>query len=257
MSNRVNRYLMAAVVLGFIVPCSFADPPTTLTLVSAGDNYIYDPVGVQSYIGPYQVNIGSVRIVDAICIDYQNDAPTAALVGAGTPTEVTWSSSFVGSVDTTLLEQAYLAEQLLSNSYSGLSAAEIQYAIWHLSWSPALDTIAGPVQDYLPNDVPNGAPVPLGVFGTVDSTTFLGQVTYWQNQAATVVGSGGYTGSDVSLYTADTVDTQGAALQRFVTVTPGTVSITSVPEPPVLSLLGVDFSAVGVLIFALRRRIRA
>jgi hypothetical protein len=261
MSSRVKRYLMAGAVLCGLAPCSFAGPSTTTLTVTQsglGDNYIIDD-GLASYIGPYQVNIDdSVNTTAAICIDYQNDPPYPADLNPGT----TWTVS--APAGQTLLEQAYLADQLLTSPspFSGLQSAEIQYAIWQLGDSTATGTLVGPIQDYLlPANVPNGPAVALGSLGPVTGTnfgdaTFLGQVTYWENQALYNV-ENGYNGSDVSVYATlpGEVDTNGVALQRFITA--GGVTTTSVAEPPSLSLLGFDFSAVGGLIFLLRRRITA
>jgi hypothetical protein len=221
--SRTNRYLLAAVVLVCLVPCSFA---AQLVLVDPGTNAPYDGV----LVGPYEISVDGVSI-QAICLDYQYT----------TKTNDPWSAdvSGVGS-DTILQEQAYLASMLLAITpgTNNTLAAELQYAIWDLS----------PVNSNLPPTVADD----LLTISGLDSagSDFVAAVEQYESDAvAFVTGNPNHDYSNVSVYN-PTAPPQPdiLAMQRFITVT-------SVPEPPVLSVLGLDLSAVGAMIFLLRKRI--
>jgi len=242
-TRRAKQYLIVVFAVGCLAPSAFAD--STLTLVDPGSNAPYDLV----YVGPYQISIDGANPVEAICLDYQYN------------TEVTsppWSTtvSGVGS-DTTLQEQAYLAGQLLQATDPTV-AAEYQYAIWDLSPVNAdLITPAQPALSTVLTNIGNGSD--LNVDPSVSGAAFAAAVAQDVVNAQKFVGANPtYDYSGVSVYSPDNpAQPADTAMQRFMTVPAGTLGVTSVPEPPVFSVLGVDFSAVGALIFLFRRRINA
>ena len=225
-SNRASQYLIAAVALFGIAPFGLA--ATTLTLVSAGNNFIEEN-GLDVYVGPYIVSIGGTS-VDAICLDYQGDPPSS---NPSDPT--TWTAAPVSPAsDAIIQQQATLAAVLLSGSCVGACAAELQYAIWYLADPTALSNLPSP-------------PSAVDVYGGTSTTLahFVSDVKGIAGVADIV--SPPYVGPKLTVYTADGT----TSLQKFITFAPPT----SVPEPPSLSVLGLDLSAVGAIVFFLRRRI--
>lgn len=232
-ASRARQYLIASVILCCVAPYSVA-ATATLTLVSPGTNAPFTtdgtPTGLSVYVGPYVVSINGVD-VNAICLDYQYDAPGTS--PDSTPWDVT---NVVAGSDTILLEQAYLAQQLLNPPGAcdpTYCAAPIQYAIWELT---------------APQDVPFAthlATITDSVFQTAVSN-YIVAASSAANYDPANYPPGTY--PNVEVYTANTGEVQ-SGLQRFMTVT--------TPEPPFLSVLGVDFSAVGALIFLFRRRTAA
>ena len=224
-ASRARQYVIAAVVLGGLVPCGFA---AQLALVDPGNNAPYDGV----LVGPYEISVDGVSI-QAICLDYQYDTET---------TDPAWSADVSGvGGDTVLKEQAYLASKLLAiaSGTNDTLAAELQYAIWDLS--PQNAALSPTVQEALLQILKTSFPLNLN---------FYADVKFYEAAAvAFVLTNPGHDYSNVSVYNpTDPQQPDIKAMQRFMTVT-------SVPEPPILSILGLDFSAVGAMIFFLRKRI--
>jgi hypothetical protein len=227
--------LMAAALLG-IAPSSFAAETASMTLTGVGTNGALGGV----YIGPYVGTIDGVT-TPLICDDFFDDSYipeswTANVYGISDYASLRFGSS---SAQIGYEEVAWLSQQLTNQSL-GLAtylpcppgdncAGDIQYAIWAVFDPAALLNLNG-------------------------SGGNLANANLWLSAAASQYSTGDY--SNVSVYTplVDSAhpvtcnghDCPSSPPQEFIVV--------KTPEPSALAILGLDFSAVGALIFFLRRR---
>jgi hypothetical protein len=281
MREAIRRGLVSRVWLGlaFSVTAAigFAQPPDTTFYLDG----IQGKLGLQGYsipgtggilTSPYLADIGGSSVgTNVICDDFADDSYVPeewdAYVTTMSPSSYTisnggylkWSGATVTGLPALSQQQAYetaalLTEDILtaynSSGPSG-NAAIYSYALWGLF-----------------DPYGNGNPSDAGAFGTLSplgtgagSDFALAQADLL-SAANTVLSQGGaaLNGATVTIYTYDAPDTVAShggpwgcngscppPPQEFITVS-------NMPEPSSVAILGADLFAVAGLVFFLRRR---
>jgi len=233
--GRALPYLIVAAFLG-VVPSSFAAQTANMSLTGVGTNGTLGGV----YIGPYVGTVNGVT-TPLICDDFIDESYipetwTADVYSISDYASLRFHSSTAPLAQVGYEEVAWLSQQLTNqslglpttctNTTSINCAGDIQYAIWAVFDPTALTYITGA--------------------NRTNANT-------WLSAAQSHYSTGDY--SNVSVYTA----VAGTALCGGRACPPGPTPqefiVVRTPEPPFLSLLGVDLSAVGGLIFFLKRKV--
>ncbi|MBZ5676647.1 MAG: hypothetical protein LAP61_20605 [Acidobacteriia bacterium] len=240
--GRKLQYLIVAAVLG-VAPTCFAAETASMTLTGVGTNGALGGV----YVGPYVGTIDTVK-TQLICDDFADESYipeswTADVYSLSDYTSLRFYNSSNPSATQIGYEEVAWLSQQLTNQSLGLATAisctttssincagDIQYAIWAVFSSPA-------ALNQLSSGDPNRT-----------------NAQAWLDQAALQYSTGDY--SNVSIYTA----VPGTAMCGTVhcpssPLTPQEFVVVRTPEPPGLAVLGIDFSAIGVLILFFRRKI--
>lgn len=233
--SRTLPYVTVA-ILGFAAS-SFAAQTASMTLTGVGTNGVLGGV----YVGPYLGTIDTVT-TPVICDDFADESYipeswTANVYGVSDFASLRFNAS--PSAQVGYEEVAWLSQQLTNQSL-GLAtyiscppsvncAGDIQFAIWAVFDTAALPQLSG---------------------------ADLTNANAWLSAAQSQYSTGDY--SNVSVYTPFIDSTHPATCNGgpCASIPPQEFIVVRTPEPPVLAVLGVDFSAIGVLIFFLRRKIR-
>jgi hypothetical protein len=225
----MTRTVLYAIAAVLCVAPSFAQ--VSMTLTGPGSNGALGNV----YIGPYVATIGGVKNVQAICDDFVHD----------TFLQESWTANVSSLPNTQQYEQAaWLTLQLLSSTSAPCNggtncAGDIQYALWQL-----MDPTA-----------PQGQLTPFDYLNSKGLTADLSSAqTFLTNSGL----SANYSGIDYSRFSVYTPD-----LTKPITCSPGPCASTPpqnfivvrTAEPSSLAILGLDLSAVGALVFFLKRRL--
>jgi hypothetical protein len=226
---RTALYVISAVLC---VTPSFAQ--VSMTLTGAGSNGVLGNV----YIGPYVATIGGVKNVQAICDDFVHD----------TFLQESWTANVSSLPNTQQYEQAaWLTLQLLNSTSAPCNggtncAGDIQYALWQL-----MDPTA-----------PQGQLTPFDYLNSKGLTADLGSAqTFLTNSGL----SANYSGIDYSRFSLYTPIVNNPSYPITCTPSPCASAppqnfiVVRTPEPPSLAILGLDLSALGALVFFLKRRL--
>ena len=220
---------LIAIAVLCVVP-SFGVQTATMTLTGPGQNGTLGGV----YIGPYVATINNVPNVQVICDDFVD----------GTYLNETWTadvSSFPIPKTVQYQQAAWLTLQLLNPSACGGTncAGDIQYAIWQL-----FDPTA-----------PQGQLTPFDYLQSKGLTTDLSSAqTFLANSSL----SANYSQVDYSrfsLYTPDLSYPVTCSGNPCPSAPPQKFIVVKTPEPQGLAILGMDLSALGLVVFFLRRRL--
>lgn len=238
-------FLLAGALL-CVAPGAFgqcpAGPPTSNTacmdLTGAGNNVMGNV-----YIGPYTADINGVA-TPVICDDFYDDSylweqwTAQVIAGSAASTSNTRMAQNTGSgaadYNGLTLTQAYdavgylaydLVQVTSQPGYNQTVAGDIQFALWTIFDPSAMNYAPGQtsaIQGYLNSAVANDG-----------NASYIDQFT---------------------VYSPDTNYPQNPALGNGIT--PPQEFLVDTPEPASLALLSVDFSAVAILVFFLRRRLK-
>jgi hypothetical protein len=276
MREAIRRGFVRRVWLGlaFLVTAAigFAAPPTTTfdltgltgnngqVTSSSSDCYSLAYVCTSPYVAQIGAQIGTSVSTNVICDDFNDESfvpedwnayvttlsPSSYTIPSGSNLKFNDGAivTYGGSTLTLSEQQAYetaalLAEDLLSISpANNINAAIDSYAMWGL-FEPGT-----------PGN-PNSGAFP---WLTEYASSYVSQAeqTLW-NAAETIQtkGAAALNGATVTIYSYDTCISGGCAStppQEFITVS-------NMPEPSSLAILGADLLAVAGLVFFLRRRV--
>lgn len=232
LGRRLPHLLVA--ILGFATS-SFAAQMATMTLTGVGTNGALGG----AYIGPYVGTINTVT-TPLICDDFFDDSYIPESWTADVYSISNFASDFGNSTSPSALtgyeEVAWLSQQLTDQSSGQATylacpvgdncAGDIQYAIWAVFDPAALGEIGG---------------------------TDLKNANAWLSAAQSQYSTGNY--SNVSIYTPDSHYSVTCGGASCPSAPPQEFIVVRTPEPPVLAVLGIDLSAIGVLIFFFRRKL--
>ena len=226
-----TAWCLIAMAVLYVAP-SFAEQ-ASMTLTGPGKNGTLGGV----YIGPYVATINNIQNVQVICDDfvhdtYLNESWTANVSSFPIPKTVQYEQA------------AWLTLQLLNpptNCGGTNCAGDIQYALWQLFDPTAPKGQLTPF-DYLQSK---------GLTADLNSAqTFLTNSGLSVNYADPTIDY-----SRFSLYTPDLSSPITCAGGTCPSAPPQNFILVRTPEPSGLAILGVDLSALGVLVFLLRRRL--
>jgi hypothetical protein len=231
----VTKIRIVSALLAIPILCvapSFGVQTATMTLTGTGQNGVLGNV----YIGPYVATINNIPNLQVICDDfvdnsYLNESWTANVVTLPNIAGTDFASQGLQKYE----QAAWLTLQLLSPPTTcggGNCAGDIQYAIWQLFDS-------------------TGQHTPLSYLSPPD----LGNAQGWLTQAAAHYTDPGIDYSRFSIYTPNLSDPITCSGHACTSAPPQEFMTVSTPEPPGLAILGTDLSALGLLVFFLRRRL--
>jgi hypothetical protein len=229
------RSVWYLIMLGGLSVAPSLATPATMTLTGPGQNGTLGGV----YIGPYIATINNVPNLQVICDDfiddtYLNESWTANVDTLPNITGMDFANQGLQKYE----QAAWLTLQLLSPPSAcggGNCAGDIQYAIWQLF-------------DSTP---PAGQHTPFYYLSPPD----LGNAQGWLTQAAAHYTDPGIDYSRFSIYTPNQSYPITCSGHACASTPPQEFILVRTPEPPGLAILGTDLSALGLLVFFLRRRL--
>ena len=231
MAQKVSYWIVMAVLC---VAPGFATT-ATMTLTGPGQNGMLN----DTYIGPYVATINNVPNLQVICDDfvdntYLNENWTVNVQTLPTITGTDFASQGLAKYE----QAAWLSLQLLnpnSTCIAGVTncAGDIQFAIWQ-------------VFDSTP-----AAQAPFSYLSGKDLTS----AQNWLTMATNHYNDPGIDYSAFSIFTPNQSYPITCSGQNCTSTPPQEFIVVRTPEPPVLAILGTDLSALGFLVFFLKRRL--